>query len=127
MPFNPTDKDSFTKGFTNNRAFDKIAFREGRLVFGPTTIVEARVKQNLTVNGKLEAPIVGFDNLTITSGGTLTAEQTLIDQLLVNSNSAIAITTLTGPQIADAFKSGLKHAKLYKSQLEKKHAKKTKN
>ena len=44
MPFNPTDKDSFTKGFTPNRAFDKITFRNGRLILGETTILGLKVK-----------------------------------------------------------------------------------
>ena len=44
MPFRPTDGDSFTKGFTEARGFDKISFRDGKLVLGKTLITELKVK-----------------------------------------------------------------------------------
>ena len=44
MPFRATDGDSFRKGVTQSRGFDKFAFRDGKLVLGKTLITELKVK-----------------------------------------------------------------------------------
>lgn len=105
MPFRSNDKKNFRTGFTSARGFDRISFQNKRFRLGKATIADLRVSENLTVGGKLEAPIVGWDNGLITANTTLTAAATTQDFLKVESGSAVAITTLTGPQIAAAFKS----------------------
>jgi hypothetical protein len=108
MPFRSNDTKNFKMGFTSARGFDRISFQDKRFRLGKATISDLRVTENLTVGGKLEAPIVGWDNGDITATTTLTATGTTQDFLKVTSANAVTITTQDGPDIAAAFRSEFK-------------------